>query len=58
MHTLNSGATLVWFLCDGTRDLADIATEISTTFDLPKEEVMPQVQESVAQFQSLGLLES
>ena len=35
-----------------------IAGEIATTFDLHSQEVLSQVQETVAQFKSMGLLES
>jgi Coenzyme PQQ synthesis protein D (PqqD) len=57
VHTLNSGAAMVWFLCDGNRDLREIPREISVAGSLPQEQVLPQVQETVAQFQALGLLE-
>ena len=57
VHILNGGAVLVWFLCDGTRDVAGIAQEMAATFKLPEQEVMHEVQEAIGQFQSLGLLE-
>jgi hypothetical protein len=57
MHCLNSGAALIWYLCDGTRDVQDIAEEIADTFSLPQPQVLAEVQDTVTQFQSLGLLE-
>ncbi len=56
VHTLAGGAALVWLLCDGMRDLKSIANEIGSYFELPEHEVLPKVQESIAEFQSLGLL--
>lgn len=58
MHCLNSGAALIWLLCDGTRDVEGIAGEIAATFSLSQGQVLSEVQETVAQFQALGLLES
>ena len=57
VHCLNSGAALVWFLCDGQRDIEGMATEIANTFSLVKKQVMVDVRQAVAQFQALGLLE-
>jgi hypothetical protein len=57
VHTLNSGAAMVWLLCDGQRDVVEISQEIAIAGNLPPEQVLPQVREAVAQFQSLGLLE-
>ena len=57
VHTLNSGAAMVWLLCDGIRDLKEIAQEIASTNRLPEGQVLPEVQAAVAQFQTLGLLE-
>ena len=58
VHTLNNGAAMVWLLCDGTMDLGAIAREIVCTCDLTQREVLAQVQETVGQFQALGLLEA
>jgi PqqD family protein of HPr-rel-A system len=57
VHTLNSGAAMVWLLCDGQRDEVEISQEIAAANDLPAEQVLPQVREAVAQFRTLGLLE-
>jgi hypothetical protein len=57
LHCLNNGAAVIWLLCDGTRDVESIAGEIATTFRLPRQQVLTEVQETVTQFQTLGLLE-
>ena len=56
VHTLNSGAAMVWLLCDGVRDLEEVAREMAAASSLSAEEVLPQVLETVTQFQSAGLL--
>ena len=57
VHCLNNGAAIIWFLCDGTRDVESIAGEIASTYDLPEQDVLIHVGEAVGQFQSLGLLD-
>ena len=57
VHTLSSWAAIIWMLCDGARDLADIIEEIRSVSQTSTELILPQVQEAVAQFQTLGLLE-
>ncbi len=54
---LNSGAALIWLLCDGTRELKDIAGEIATSFNLSEERVLSEVQDTVTQLMTVGLLE-
>jgi hypothetical protein len=56
VHCLNSGAALIWLLCDGTRGVESIAEEIVTASSLPKQEILADVQKTVDQFQTLGLL--
>ena len=58
IHCLNGGAAIIWLLCDGNRDMHEIAREISEEFDLPQERTLAEVHETVAQFQFLNLLES
>ncbi len=57
VYKLNSGAAMIWLLCDGTRTLDEIALEIATCENLQKREVLLHVRDSVERFQSLGLLE-
>lgn len=58
VHCLNSGAAIIWLLCDGKRGLVSIAKAISSAYGLAESQVLPEVQGAVAQFQSLNLLES
>ena len=58
VHCLNSGAALIWLLCDGTRDVEAMASEIADAFELPSEQVLTEVQETVDHFETLQLLES
>jgi len=57
VHCFNSGAALIWYLCDGTHDVESITQEIVSSFNLPEQQVLTQVQEIVTQFQTLGLLQ-
>ncbi len=56
-YNLNEGAAVVWYLCDGTRDLDSIAGEIATAFGLQRPDVLPKVKETVTDLQALGLVE-
>lgn len=58
VHQLNSGAAMVWFLCDGTKDVASIAVEIAKSSNVDAENVLQDVQEALQKFDSLGLLVS
>ena len=58
IHCLNGGAAIIWLLCDGVRGVEEIAREIAKEFSLPQDEALAQVNDAVAQFQSLNLLES
>jgi hypothetical protein len=57
VHCLNSGAAMIWFLCDGTHNIAAIASEIAEIAKLPEHQILVEVQETVAQFKALALLE-
>lgn len=56
IHCLNSGAAMIWYLCDGSRDLQAITAEIAATTDRSRSQILAEVEETVTQFQSLGLL--
>ncbi len=58
VHVLNSGAALIWLLCDGSRDVESIAGELSEAFEKPKGEVLGDVQETVERFETLNLVEA
>jgi len=58
VHQLNSGAAMIWLLCDGTKDVASIAVEIAKSSNVDAENVLQDVQEALQKFDSLGLLVS
>ena len=58
VHRLNVAATMVWRLCDGTRDPEGIAMEVADLAGLPHEEVRAKVEDTIGRFRSLGLLEA
>ncbi|MBE7553233.1 MAG: PqqD family protein [Anaerolineales bacterium] len=55
---LNSGAALIWFLCDGTREIDDIVSEIVLLSPVPEPQIRVEVHEAITQFQTLNLLNS
>ena len=57
VHCLNGGAAIVWLLCDGEKDTAEIAKQISDEFELSLDQTLSDVQEAIERFQSLNLLE-
>ena len=54
---LNSGAALIWLMCDGTRDLNAIASELAREFELPETELQADVEQAVEQFEQLALVD-
>ena len=50
VHTLNGGGALVWYLCDGERDLHGIAREIAASFGRSEQEVLPDLRAAVTRF--------
>jgi hypothetical protein len=56
VYRLNSGAAIIWYLCDGTRNLTEMAQEIVAGFDLDEAEVLENVKNTVDYFHQLGLL--
>ena len=56
VHQLNSGAAMVWLLCDGTKDVVSIAGEIAHASELDADNVLQDVQDALQRFDSLGLL--
>jgi len=57
VHILNSGAAMIWLLCDGDRDLEKISHHIAPASNISWEQVLPWVQQTIAQFHDFGLLE-
>lgn len=56
VYILNSSAALIWTLCDGTRSIDMIAMYIAATCALSIQQAHTLVQETIAQFESLGFL--
>lgn len=50
----NSGAAMIWLLCDETQDIQSLDRESAVTETLSELEVLDHVQEAVQQFQALG----
>ena len=57
VHCLNSGAALIWLMCDGSRDLNAIAGELAREFELSETELLADVERAVEQFEELELVE-
>ncbi len=57
VHTLSSGAALVWLLCDGERDVESIVREIGSYFELSDSDALAHVQRAISLFQEQGFLE-
>jgi PqqD family protein of HPr-rel-A system len=55
-HHLNSTATVVFRLCDGTATMPQLAEDLADAFDVPVKEVEPQVRTLVGQFRRANLL--
>jgi PqqD family protein of HPr-rel-A system len=58
LHHLNSTATLIFDLCDGTATIKEFAAEIADAYGQPREEVERQVRAVIRQFRTAGLLEA
>lgn len=58
VHVLNSGAALIWLMCNGSRDVTGIAGELAEAFDLPVGKVLSEVMATVEQFETLNLIEA
>ncbi|MCH8827340.1 MAG: HPr-rel-A system PqqD family peptide chaperone [Chloroflexi bacterium] len=56
VHQLNSGAAMVWLLCDGAKDVAAIVEEILQSSTAEPEQVLTDVQNALQMFDELGLL--
>jgi PqqD family protein of HPr-rel-A system len=57
LHHLNSSATIIFALCDGTQTARQISAEIAQAFSLPPQEVEPQVRTVVRDLRRAGLLD-
>jgi len=57
IHYLNHSAALVLALCDGTATIKQIAGAIADVYEMPVDDVEPQVRDAVASLRELGVLE-
>ena len=56
VHHLNPSASIVWHLCDGDADGAELAAEISEEYGLDHEVVAGQVEDCIRELDALGLI--
>ncbi len=56
LHHLNPTATIVFGLCDGRFTMREISTEIAEAFDVPIEQVEPEVRTLVRRFRQAKLV--
>ena len=54
--SLNTSARAIWELCDGTRTVDDICSELSEPTGMPPEALRADVQAAIDQMRDLGLL--
>jgi PqqD family protein of HPr-rel-A system len=57
LHHLNPTATVVFSLCDGTATAKELSADLADVYDMPAEEVEPQVRRLLRQLKRAGLLE-
>jgi len=56
MHQLNLIGGMIWQLCDGTRDLDGVVDELSSEFDVGREELRADVEAFVNDLSERGWL--
>ena len=56
VHVLNKTGAYIWELCDGTRDLEEIAACLCERFDVTLEEVRADIQNIIAKLEKLNLV--
>jgi PqqD family protein of HPr-rel-A system len=57
VHVLNDTAAAVWALCDGTRTVDRIVSELLVAFDAAHEVLSADVRSMLSQFRARRLLE-
>jgi len=58
IHYLNHSAALVLALCDGSATMHQIAEAIADVYEMPVDDVEPQVRSAVASLRELGVLDA
>jgi len=56
VHILNKTAAYIWEICDGTRNLDEIAACLCERFDVTFEDASVDIQNTIDKFQKLNLL--
>jgi PqqD family protein of HPr-rel-A system len=56
VHTLNSTASCIWEVCDGTHGADEIAAYVTTRFGDVPHDVRDHVLRALNEFEQLGLL--
>lgn len=57
VHHLNRTATIVLGLCDGSATMAEMAADLSAVFEVPLDEVEPEVRTLIRRFRKVQILE-
>ncbi len=57
VHHLNPSARIVWFLCDGSASVRQLAQEIGDEYGLDPGPIRSQIADLVAELDAVGLLE-
>jgi hypothetical protein len=58
VHHLNPSASAVWLCIDGDQTADQITTELSEIFETPQEVIRPDVDDALAEFARLGLIDT
>jgi PqqD family protein of HPr-rel-A system len=58
LHHLNRTATIVFGQCDGSVTMAEMAADLSAVFDVPVDQVEPEVRALIRRFRKVDLLET
>ena len=56
VHTLNLTASYIWNLCDGSRSVLEIVSEVRRLTNVPTDTASRDVREAILYFQNEGML--
>jgi hypothetical protein len=56
VHILNPTAAVIWGMCDGSRRVQDISSQITEAYNLSLAVAKPDVQETITKFLEAGLI--
>lgn len=57
VHRLNGSASYIWDCCDGRTSVPEIVSRLATAFTVTEDAVSGDVQNTIAEFDRLGLME-